>query len=58
MSALEARLTALEGRPIVSLDEVLARVDVLERAEYRIETGTSRELGHTHDVQATIVRVR
>jgi hypothetical protein len=58
VSALEARLTALEGRPIVSLDEVLARLDVLERAEYRVEAGTSRELGHTHDVQATVVRVR
>jgi hypothetical protein len=58
VGALETRLTALESRPVVSHDEVLARLDVLERAEFRIETGTSREFGHSHDVQATVVRVR
>jgi hypothetical protein len=56
--ALETRLTALESRPVVSLDEVLARLDLLERAEYRIETATSRELGHAHDVLAAVVRVK
>jgi hypothetical protein len=58
VSVLEARLTALEARPVASLDEVLARLDALERAEYSIDTGTSRELGHAHTVQGTTVRVR
>ena len=58
VDALEKRLAALESRPVVSLDEVLARLDVLERAEYRVETATSRELGHGHDVQAIVVRVK
>jgi hypothetical protein len=58
MAALEARLAALEQRPVVSLDEVLARLDTLERAEYQVQTETSRELGHAHAVQATVVRVR
>jgi hypothetical protein len=58
MDALETRLAALENRPVVSLDEVLARLDALEHAEYKVEIATSRELGHSHDVLATAVRVK
>ena len=58
VTALETRLRTLESRPVVSLDEVHARLDGLERAEYKVETATSRELGHGHDVKGTVVRVR
>ena len=58
ITALETRIRTLESRPVVSLDEVLARLDALERAEYKVEIGTSRELGHSHEVLATVVRVK
>ena len=58
VTALDTRLRTLESRPLVSLDEVHARLDVLEHAEYSVETATSRELGHGHDVKGTVVRVR
>jgi len=58
LARLEARLARLEARPAVSLDDVLQRLEALEHAEYAVDVGTSRELGHAHQVQTTIVRVK
>jgi hypothetical protein len=58
LATLEARLAGLEARPTVSLDDVLRRLEALEHAEYAVDVGTSRELGHAHQVQTTIVRVK
>jgi len=58
VTALETSLRALESRPVISLDEVHARLDALERAEYKVEIATSRELGHSHEVLAAVVRVK